>query len=101
MTRSENPVAEGSVLEESRGERPSQADPPGGEAVAQNVLDNDGLHLVTTHFVLSGPEDEKLSWLVASYSLLLAQIVVATSVFMGFAIPSCSSNEQCRSDQYC
>ena len=56
---------------------------------------------MTTHLVLLGPEDEKLGWLMTSYTLLLAQIVVATSVFVGFAIPSCSANEQCRYDQYC
>ena len=78
------------------------------EMLAQDIRQgreerNDGLHLVTTHFVLSPrlTSRQKYSWLSRSVLLLFMQMLASISVMMGSFIPNCSANHQCLDGQYC
>jgi hypothetical protein len=64
---------------------------------------NDGLHLVTTHFLLSSEtaRREKYAWLAGSFMLLFVQMLSAASVMIGSFIPNCSGNHHCFEGQYC
>lgn len=64
---------------------------------------NDGVHLVTTHYVLSesATDREKTSWLALSYVLLAMQMVAAGAIMAGAIVPNCTANSHCREGQYC
>ena len=52
---------------------------------------NDGLHLVTTHFLLSPKTSrrQKYAWFAGTGLLLLVQMLTAVSVMMSTIIPKC------------
>ena len=64
---------------------------------------NDGIHLVTTHFVLSDDtmDHEKRGWIALSYVLLCLQMVAAGAIMAGAVVPNCTANSHCREGQYC
>eukprot|EP01052_Picozoa_sp_SAG31_P038732 SAG31_NODE_5228_length_2662_cov_1.697620_6_plen_125_part_00 len=64
---------------------------------------NDGIHLVTAHYVLSPDTDdrEKIAWIGLSWGLLLMQMVAAAAIMAGAVVPNCTSNSHCREGQYC
>jgi hypothetical protein len=64
---------------------------------------NDGLHLVTTHFLLSSKtaSRHKYAWFAGSCLLLFVQMLSAISVMLGSFVPNCTANHQCFDGQYC
>ena len=68
-----------------------------------SITFDDGIHLVTVHYVLS-PETqgrEKAQWLGLSWGLLVMQMVAAGAIMAGAVVPNCTGNSHCREGQYC
>ena len=88
-----NPPAAPSAPEESEGEGAMAAGSvrimTHDEHTQREEL-NDGVHLVTTHYVLSesATDREKTSWLALSYVLLAMQMVASGAIMAGAIVPN-------------